>query len=502
MAKVITLPRRTFLRGLGGVAVALPALEIMLPRRVRAGVGAVPKRYVVSFCGSSIGREDGAYSEDGQTADLFVPDTVGAGYDTKRSLAPLGELGLTAEVSVVSGMTIPWDTGSGIPAAGRRVVFHESSMCPLLTGTRGLDDGDTVTAPTSDQLVAAMIAGDSPYASLPVCVQAATYRGGNGSGDVRGTLSYRDDGSGSIERVAPFISPRLLYQSLFSGFVPPGADPATVAAAELALRRRKSVVDAVRGDAERLLARLGGTDRQRMERHFDEIRALEMRLDALEPLTGEGECAVPMDPGEDPPIGSATETSSPSDYDTSAAWSDEETRARVHTDLVHMALACDQTRVVAMMYTYAHCWLNMFPVTGHTNDMHELGHGGSGSDSSPLEAMSDCIAWHVGHWGRLVEKLRDTEDFDGSRMLDNTAMVLLFEGGHGYDPEAEANSVHSSENMVALVAGRVGGLNTGGGRHIVATGEHPARVLTSAMRAVGAGETLGETEGVIDALFE
>jgi hypothetical protein len=497
MRRTRTLARRSFLRGMGGIAIALPALEIMTPRIGSAGGGAAPKRYVVAFAGSSIGRTDGAYAPSGQTADLFVPDTVGAGYDLKRALAPLADV--QDEVSIVSGMKIPWDTGSGIPAAGRQVVFHESTMCPLICGVRGTDVDDA-TGPTSDQIVAAAIGGDTAHAVLPVCVQAASYRGSNGSGGASGTLSYRMGGNG-LEKVAPFISPRLLFESLFTGFVPPGADPAAVAEAQFQLARRKSVIDLAKDDADRLLAQLGGTDKQRMERHFDELRELEMRLDMLDALP-EGACMLPMDPGDDPPIGNATETSDASEYDTSAAWSDEETRALVHTDLLHMALACDLTRSVALQYTYAHCWLNMYPVTGHTNDLHELGHGGSGTDSTPLEAMSDGIAWHIEHWSRFVAKLRDTIDFDGKRLLDNTAIVLVFEGGHGYDPEGDDQNVHSSENMAALIAGRVGGLNPTGGKHIVMPDEHPTRVITSAMQAVGAGSTLGEVEGVIPGLFE
>ena len=56
--------------------------------------------------------------------------------------------------------------------------------------------------------------------------------------------------------------------------------------------------------------------------------------------------------------------------------------------------------------------------------------------------------------------------------------------------------------MAALIAGRVGGLNPTGGKHIRMPDEHPTRVITSAMQAVGAGDTLGEVEGVIPALFE
>src|SRR5688500_5078332 len=108
MRRIRPIARRSFLRGMGGIAVALPALEIMTPRTSSAGGGAQPRRSVVAFVGASIGGTDGAYAPSGQTGDLFVPDTIGAGYDLKRSLVPLGDL--VSEVSVVSGMTIPWDT--------------------------------------------------------------------------------------------------------------------------------------------------------------------------------------------------------------------------------------------------------------------------------------------------------------------------------------------------------------------------------------------------------
>jgi hypothetical protein len=79
-------------------------------------------------------------------------------------------------------------------------------------------------------------------------------------------------------------------------------------------------------------------------------------------------------------------------------------------------------------------------------------------------------------------------------------MVLLFEGGYGFSAESNSdNSVHSTENMVALVAGRAGGLNPG--QHIVATDMHPGNAVISAMNAVGCPGGLGDLTGGIDALF-
>ena len=85
-------------------------------------------------------------------------------------------------------------------------------------------------------------------------------------------------------------------------------------------------------------------------------------------------------------------------------------------------------------------------------------------------------------------------------MLDNSAMAFLLEGGHGWDPEGvKDNSSHSTENMACLLAGRAGGLQPG--QHVVATGQHPAKVLVTAMKAVGVvTDTLGEVTGDIPQL--
>ena len=48
------ISRRAALRGLGGTLVALPALEVMMGNHATAQEA--PRRYLVSFCGASIGR--------------------------------------------------------------------------------------------------------------------------------------------------------------------------------------------------------------------------------------------------------------------------------------------------------------------------------------------------------------------------------------------------------------------------------------------------------------
>ena len=337
------ITRRTFLRGIGGVAVALPALEIMdSPRASRAAAdvpGARPCRFVVMQAGVSTGA-------DSTDDDLLVPSATGAGYEIRPALQSLEDLGVAADVSLVSGLKIPWDTGGGIPPGGRSVFYHYNTIGPQVAGTAtGTERGGRPRGPTCDQLVADAIAGETPHRLLTYRVQPASYVGRNEIGGDSGCLSWRSNSDGSLDRIEPTVSPRLAFESLFTGFAP--ADPAEAERARRLLGRRKSILDLVHGNTERLIAKLGTGDRRRMERHFDEIRALERRI-AETPPDPMGACALLPDPGEDAPIailggggGDSTDT----------GYADEEHRASVLFDLLHMAFTCDLTRSATLMFT-------------------------------------------------------------------------------------------------------------------------------------------------------
>jgi uncharacterized protein DUF1552 len=288
------------------------------------------------------------------------------------------------------------------------------------------------------------------------------------------------------------VSPRSAYMALFIGFTPP--DPGDALAAMRELARRRSVLDLVKGNIERLMPRLGSADQVRMQRHYDEIRDLEQRLAAVPP-DGGAECSMFTDPGADPPIGGNNAGTGGDGFDVNAGYSDEDARARVFSDLVHMAFTCDLSRSVAMLYTMAQSHMNVYSFTsGIPYDQHEVGHSVGTTD-----AVSEILAWQLDHFAYLVAKLRDTPEGAGS-VLDNTAMVQLYEAGHGLDPATgDPNRTHSTENMVVAVAGRASGFVAG--EHIDGQGAHPVAVVNTAMRAVGVDATLGEITAMIPELL-
>jgi hypothetical protein len=460
------LSRRTLLRGLGGIGIALPALEAMLPRGASAQAAPViPNRFVLSYAGIP-GSAEGS-------GPLMVPTKVGAAYDLPRALAPIGTLNMQSDVSIVTGLKVPWDTGSGVPAGGRSIYYHFNTLGPQVSGKRGPSSRNGAPAGiTADQIVANSNAGSTPFKCLALRVQAVDYDSNTATTGDDMSMSWK----GAGQRVDPIFSPTSAFQSLFSNFTP--TDPASVRAAQAALAQRKSVLDLVDWNSQRVLPTLGSADQLRLQAHFDAIRDLEMRIASMPvPM---GACVKPATPPSDPSIGSG--------------YSNEEQRAQTMAGILAMALACDLTRSATFQLTQWKCYMGMSGIDGKNTDMHSMTH------APDANGVSDAIAWHVKQFTRLAAALKAIPEVDGTTVLDHTAMVMCMEGGNGYDPEGGANNMpHSTENMSCLMAGRAGGLKPG--KHVVATGKHPANVVISAMNAVGVSGGLGEVSGQVADLF-
>lgn len=483
------LQRRSVLKGLGGLTLGLPLLEIMLDGKNAWAQAAPPMRYLVFFNGQSQGADNDA------SGSQLVPTTIGANYDLKSALAPLAAV--KNDISVISGLKIPtaFENGGVVPAGGRRDDFHVSSLSPLLSGVKS-NAGSSSSGATSDQLVSNFLAGTTAFKSLVFRVQADWYLSVSAPYG-RDMISYKLDATNKLVAIPPQTSPRQAFNALFGNFTPPGIDPAAAKAADFENRSRRSVLDLVIGDSQRLMPKLGASDKLRMQRHLDEIRQLEMRVAAIPPPQT-SVCVKPMDPGSDSGVGAPQGTNAAGDntYTQNLGYSGEEERAKVFCDLIHMAMTCDLTRVASLQMTMFQSHLNMYALTGQATDCHELGHGGVPGGSV---AQAKGIAWHMKHFAYLVQKFKDSPEGNGN-MLDNMAITSLWEGGHGFDPGAnKQNSTHSTENMTVLLAGRAGGLKPG--KHIVAAGKHPANVLVTAMKAVGyTGNALGEVTGDIPEL--
>ena len=478
------LTRRSLLRALGTTAVALPVLELT-QHHAKGQASAKPKRLVVMYAGLS--------QSCTNTDNLMQPATLGADYELTRALASLGAsdtmygqpgYDVREQTTIVSNLKIPWGPNGQIPPGGKSIEFHYNSGSPQVTGIRrGPHRQDGELGTSVDLLVADQIGRESAHHSLMYRVQAARYSGSASDGGLD-ALNTRKNADGSIEHYDSVVSPRLAYQSLFSGFVKPDSSNNTLALQKQAQRR--GILALIRERTQSVLPRLGRWDQLRMERHFDELSALEGRLEGIPEPGSAGACSAPTEVGEDPAIGDGTGER------IGNGWSGETVRGNTMCDLITSAFACDLTRVASMRLTLDQTRLGAKTPLGEALAFHQLTHSPTKTDS-----LNDALSWHAGFFGKLTAQLRDTMDVDGTPILDSTAIVLLFEGGSGFDPESSRRrSPHSTENMVALVSGGM----FGQGVHIDAQEAHPAQIFTSVLPEFGLLDTLGEIEGSIDGL--
>ena len=450
-----SLKRRTLLKA-SGVAMGLPFLECMLGK---TAISAPPQplRYATIFAGQALGMDGVA-----PAATNIIPRGVGNNWETTLPLEPLvdNDRALRGDVSIISGLSVP---DSLIPIRS----FHGHTSSAVLSAMPSSDDAWVCMGPTADQLVADFNEGQTPFHSLVVRAQPSAY---NGDFYGREFISYRGNG-GISNRVEAHIQPQAVFEQLFGNFTPPAAGNSDDGR-DLTFQQqsRKSVLDAILDKQNRLIGQVGYSDRIRLQEHFDSIRNIENQISGLRSGSSNSACSIP----EAPPI---------YDYNNSEGWGDEDLRAKVFADLIHMAFTCDLVRSASLQITAFQSFANAVNIhPSLTTDVHEIGHLGAGGD--PIN-VDRAMQWHVEFYAYLLHKLKQTPEGDGN-LLDNSAIAFVTEGGHGIGLDDGLNqySTHSVSNMMMLLGGRAGALSPG--QHHRFNGDvQPGQVFLTAMNAVG-----------------
>ncbi len=414
------LSRRTFLRGMLGsaaVSMALPPLEAFFDAsgRAYATTGAFPRRFGLFFWGNGV------------LPERWVPTGTGADYALSEQLAALAPV--KEHVAVLSGFEVK----TGNPIA------HISGPAGFLTGhpLRVVGDDHRLAAPTLDQLMAAQVGGDTRFRSLEVGVEPGVAGLSHANAD---TLNPAES------------DPAVLFERLFgSGFRAPGDEPFV----DPTLALRRSVLDAVMDDSRRLQGRLGETDRQRLAQHFDSVRDLELRIARLQEDPPDLAACVRPEPAVAPP-----------DIDGRPQMTE---RARVMTDLVTMAFACDLTRVLSFYFSAP---LNDVLYPTATAGHHQLTHDEPGDQPT----VNGIVTSIVGAYAYLVESLRAIPEGDGT-LLDNSVVLGTTDVSYG--------RTHQIDEYPILLAGTCNGALRTGFHYRSATNENTSHVALSLLRAMG-----------------
>lgn len=224
--------RRHFLRA-GGVCLALPVLEAMLPRRASAAASASPKRLFL------IARNLGLH------APFLFPETPGLGYETTRYLNHLeAHRGRFTLFSGISHLR----------------YSHHTSEPGLFTGV----DWDRIKDPAKwmrngislDQYAASRIGGDTRYRNLVMGLPSRDF-------------SWTEKGV----PVPAERSALAVFRQLFTN-----GSAEEVAGEMHRLQTGRSILDRVQAQARALSRSLGPEDRDRMDMMFSSVREAEQGL--------------------------------------------------------------------------------------------------------------------------------------------------------------------------------------------------------------------------------
>jgi Protein of unknown function (DUF1552) len=394
------LSRRSALRGMFGgaaVAVGVPLLDVFLDGNGQALAATgkpLPTRFGVWFWGLGV------------NPPRWYPDKAGANYDLKVELEPIAPL--QHKINILGDYGIPLDGHPNIP--------HQSGGVAIRTGQTLASGGGGLPAPSFDVLISDVIGTKTRFRSLEI----------SGVGGSRNTLSGRGNGNMNPAEGSPLA----LYTRVFGpGFKDPNSatftpDPVVMA--------RRSVLSSVTDDRKALEARLGASDKQRLEQYFTSLRQLEKQLDVEltkpDPLEA---CVVPSKPAD---------LKESSDVDTVI------TNNKIMTQLLVMALACDQTRVFNMNFNDGASSLTR---VGSTVTHHQLTH------EEPLDTrlgyQPECtffINKIMAGWVDFVTALDSVKEGDGT-LLDH---MLVF--AHS---ETEFAKFHSIDKIPMMTAGAANG---------------------------------------------
>jgi hypothetical protein len=440
-----SLPRRTFLRGVG-VTLALPLLDAMVPAATAlAATPAAPVRrlgFVFMPMGCDITR--------------WTPPTP-AGTDRLDALSPiLNSLEpVKKHVSILSNMELR----NAYPGT------HATSNAAFLSAARAkhTESSDYYLGTTVDQIAAQQIGRQTQLPSLEMAMDMLQTVGqcDNGYACVyQNNLSW----SSPTTPLPAEAHPRLVFETLFG-------EGGSKADREAALQRRASLLDFVKDDMARLKRDVGPADRARVGEYLEAVRDVERRIQKAERDVADN----PL-PDLDRPVG------------VPAAYADH---ARLMFDLQVLALQGDVTRVITFQLA-RETSNRTYPEVGVPDPHHPLTH--HGNDPAKIARMAKINAFHVSLFAEFLGKLAAAKDGNGS-LLDHS--LYLYGSGMG-NP-----NVHDHQNLPVIVAGgAAGGMK--GGRHIRFDKPTPlANLHLTLLDKVGVRlDKFADSNGKVDQLFE
>jgi hypothetical protein len=402
------LSRRTFLRAGGGVAMALPFLDAMVPAatalektaaapKTRAGFFYLPHGAIAN--NTPYGKEVDVWTSSGKGADFKLGHTVAPLDPLKKYVTTFENLENTAAGGSVHTLN---------PATWLSCVRPD-------TQAKG-----AAMATTLDQVIAQKLGQTTALPSLEVASETTIQVAACGGAGCyyASTTSY----AGPNTPLPMEYNPRKVFIQLMG-------EGDTAAEREALLHKNTSILDMVSERAKALSANLGPGDQARLSDYLETVREIERRVNMANARDLKG-VKVP-----DAPRGELE------DFDK---------QVRLMFDLIALAYQADLTRIASYVMvaegtnrTYNHVGVpdSFHPVSHHSNDRERI------------RRLTVIQRYHMERFADFLQKLANTKEGDGS-ILDHSLFL--------YGSNMGNSNLHDNYPLPEVLVGGANGAHVGG----------------------------------------
>lgn len=410
----MTITRRQFVRSAGLATLFSPFISLLDPSRARAQAAPGRAKYLLIFhtTGTNIARWTPSGSTSTQIRFSEMTSPLSAIASDIVILEGLDSMGTATQHGQTGGLS------------GRGYVNEHITL---------------------DQFVADELRTMGVNTPIPVI-----NLGGN-PGEAPSTFKK---GSNAI---TPIFEPQAALDAIFNGTgAPSGGDTASAAAL---IRRKRSMLDVVKGELTQLGSALGAEEKQRLALHEESIRNLERRLESQ------------LEEANRPP---EARTCQPPAGVTNMLPGIKKTA--LNLDMAVTALGCDLTRVAAVEFGHHQSFQVELDDPAIRADWHNgLIHGEGGNGK-----LIDLEKWLCSRFVDAVQKMKQLPAPDGSGTLFDQTLIIWTRG-------MGDSLAHAGNDMRFVLSGGAGGYlkKSPNGRYIRANGEPHQTVLTACAHALG-----------------
>jgi hypothetical protein len=437
-----SVPRRTFLRGMG-TALALPMLDCMFPALASAAETVSKPATRLSFFSAP----------NGVIMEKWTPASVGAGFELTPILQPLADY--RDRMLVLTGLGNNEARKFEFEIAGdhpRACGAYLTCSHPKMTSGADIHCGVSV-----DQVAAQEFAKHTPLPSLELGLETPIV----GSCESAYSCCYYNTISWATPTTPlPMENrPRAVFERLVGDSTDPVARTAR-------LKEDRSVLDLISDDLKRVMKSVGESDRAKLDQYFDAVRSVEQQIQVAE------QQSVKELPEMQKPMGI------PDPYST---------YAKLMLDLMVLAFQGDMTRISTFMWGHEMAG-RAYPELGFGDPHHSLTH--HQGDAAKIVKIIQINIFHVKLFQHLLERLQSIPDGDGS-LLDHSMLL--------YGATLSDGNMHLYRNLPSLlIGGGVAGLK--GGRHLKYSEDTPiANLYLTLLDKVGIHlDKFGDSTGRLD----